>query len=79
MYGLRVNLVGKKHNIIDAYLVSDAVEVENAPPLPYGPIMGKPEDCFLLAIYRLDGGAELDKVLHDILRTDGGIQPTGKS
>ena len=43
--GFRVNLVEKRHNFFASNVVAGAVEVENAPPLPYDSILEKPGNC----------------------------------
>ena len=61
--GFRANLAGRNHNFFAGNVVREAVEVDNSPPLPIDSILGKPGNCIFLALYRLDGGAELDKVV----------------
>ena len=74
--GFSVNLVEKKHNFFASNVVAGAVEVENAPPLHYDSILGKPGNCSLLDLYRLTGNSELAKVIQDVLQMGGGIQPS---
>ena len=77
--GFRVNLVEKRHKFFGSNVVAGAVEVENAPPLPYDSILEKPGNSILLALCRLAGNSELAEVIQEAILTRGGTQPPTRS
>ena len=69
----------KAKYIFADYVAREAVDVENADPLPYGSVLGKSGNCTLLAMYRLSGDPDMAKLTEDAIRCKGGRHPSARS